>query len=203
VDSGSAVQVGKILGLQAIVTGSVSQFGVRTTGSDYLITQSKRQEAECVVDVRLVDAENGQVLYADSGKGRSRRATGQVLGMGTRGGYDETVEGDALRAAIAQLAVNITSQVNKKPWSCRIAEVEGRNIYIDAGSASGVEKGLKLDLFQLGREIRSPTTGLVTGNTETKAGEAKVESFFGEDGSVARLTSGKMPARGDLCRLRE
>jgi len=123
--------------------------------------------------------------------------------MGTRGGYDETLEGDALRAAISKLVVNIASQVNKKPWSCHVADVEGRKIYLDAGANSGLEKGLKLDCVRLGREIKSPSTGLVIGRAESKAGEAKIESFFGDDGSIAVMTSGKPPSKGDLCRLRK
>ncbi|MEK6544830.1 MAG: CsgG/HfaB family protein [Elusimicrobiota bacterium] len=140
VDPDTAVKMGKILGLQAIVTGAVSQFGVKTSGSDYLIVQSKKQLAECTIDVRLVDAETGAVLYADSGKGVSKTGTGSFLGMGTRGGYDETMEGEALRAAIVELVDNIVSQVDKKPWSCRIAEVDGDNIYIDAGLQSGIKE---------------------------------------------------------------
>lgn len=201
IDPNTALQMGKVLGLQAIVTGAVSQFGVSTTGSDYLLVQSKKQVAECTVDVRVVDAETGAVLFADSGKGVSKTGTGSFLGMGTKGGYNETVEGEALRAAIVELVDNIISQVSQKPWSCRIAEVDGDSIYVDAGLDSGLKEGLRLALFRLGKEIKSPTTGLVIGRTETKVGEAKIRSFFGEDGSIAGLINGSMPSRGDLCRL--
>src|SRR3990167_2858963 len=86
IDANTAAQMGKILGLNAIVTGAISNFGVRTTGSDYLVTQSKRQEASCTVDIRVVDVETGQILLGDSGKGVSKVATGSFLGMGTKGG---------------------------------------------------------------------------------------------------------------------
>ena len=72
VDPQTAAQFGRLLGLEAIVVGAVSQFGVKTEGSDYLISQSKQQVADVTVDIRLVDVQSGQVLMADSGKGRAK-----------------------------------------------------------------------------------------------------------------------------------
>ena len=58
IDPNTAAKVGKILGLNAIVTGSISQFGVKSEGKDFIISQSKQQIVECTVDVRVVDAES-------------------------------------------------------------------------------------------------------------------------------------------------
>src|SRR5258708_6570710 len=102
IDPNTAAKMGKILGLNAIVTGAISQFGEETEGSEYLITQSKSQVVKCTVDIRVVDVETGQVLYADSGAGMARKHSGGVLGLGTRAGYDETLEGEALRAPIVK-----------------------------------------------------------------------------------------------------
>lgn len=203
IDPNTAAKVGKILGLNAIVTGSISQFGEDTEGSEYLIAQSKSQVVKCTVDIRVVDAETGQVLYADSGSGLAKKHTGGVLGLGTRSGYDETLEGDALRAAITKFVDNIVEQVEKKPWSCRIADVDGQSIYLNAGSESGIPVGLKLTVLRAGKVIKDPTSGLVIGNAEDKIGEMKVVRYFGEDGSVAELKSGSMPVAGDVGRLAE
>src|SRR5205085_10032596 len=139
--------------------------------SEYLITQSKRQIVKCTVDIRVVDTETGQILYADSGSGLAKKHTGGVLGLGTRAGYDETLEGEALRAAIVKFVNNIVEQVEKKPWSCRVADVDGKNIYLNAGHDSGLPIGQALTAYHLGRAIKDPTTGMVIGNTEEKVGE--------------------------------
>lgn len=203
VDPGTAAKVGKILGLNAIVTGAISQFGTETEGSEYLITQSKSQIVKCTVDIRVVDAETGQILYADSGSGLGKKHTGGVLGLGTRAGYDETLEGEALRAAIVKFVNNIVTQVEKKPWSCRIADVDGQNVYLNAGSDSGLPLGKVLTAYRVGRAIKDPTTGLVIGNTEERLGEIKVNRYFGDDGSVAVVADGATPAAGDIARLKE
>ena len=201
IDPNTAAQMGKILGVNAIVTGAVSNFGVSTTGADYLVAQRKKQLAQVTIDVRVVDAETGQVLYADTGKGESQSSKGSFLGMGTQGGYEETLEGDALRAAVSQLAVNITSQINKKEWSCRVADAQGDQIYLDAGQESGLKVGQKLVAFKLGREIKSPTTGLVIGRTQQRVGELQVTDYFGDNGAVAKVTSGSAPGPGDLAKF--
>jgi hypothetical protein len=187
------------------VTGAVSQFGVKTGGSEYLLVQTKRQTAEAVVDIRLVDTETGQVLYADSGTGVSKDSKGSVLGLGTKGGYDETLEGKALRAAIVQFTENIVNQVNKKPWSCRVAAVRDDLVYLNAGPTMGVEKGLELDCFHLGKPILDPTTGLTLGNEEVEIGKVEVSGPLGDtgEGSIAKITKrlGPTPAANDICRM--
>lgn len=204
IDSQTAVQIGQIMGLEAIVVGSVSQFGVKKEGSDYLITQSKRQVAEVAVDLRLIDVQSGQVILADSGKGRAKTTKASFLGMGTKGGYDETLEGEALRAALVQFVDNAASQLNKKAWSCMVADASGDELYLNAGQDSGLETGVKLDCYRQGAEIRDPRSNLVIGHREEYLGRAEVERYCGEGGdcAVARMAKANGAAKAkDICRL--
>jgi len=201
IDPDTAVKIGGIMGLNAIITGSVSQFGVKKGGADYLIVQTKQQVAEATVDVRVVDVETGQILYADSGKGKAMVKTGQFLGLGTKSAYDETLEQEALRAAITKFTRNIMYQINQKPWSCRVAEADGKEIYLDAGRESGLGIGTTLVVYHLGKAIKSPSTGLRLGYKEDKIGKIEVVRYFGGDGSIAKIVEGTAPSRADLCRL--
>jgi curli biogenesis system outer membrane secretion channel CsgG len=201
VDPNTAAKVGRILGLNAIVTGAVTGFGVDTTGSEYILTSSKKQTAKATVDIRVVDVETGQILLADSGEGVATSSEHDVLGLGGRGGYDENLEGDALRAALVKFVDNIVNQVNTKPWSCRVAAVEGDQVYLDAGQASGLGVGQKLTAYHTGKDIVSPTTGLVIGQTEDEIASLEVVRFFGDDGSIAKVTKGSLPSSKDICRF--
>ena len=205
IDAQTAVQIGKIMGLEAIVVGSVSQFGVKKEGSDYLITQSKQQVADVTVDIRLIDTQSGQVLMADSGKGQAKSKKKSFFGMGTTGGYDETLEGEALRASIVQFVDNIASQLNKKAWSCMVADVSGEELYLNAGQDSGVKTGMKLDCYHQGSEIRDPRSNLVIGHREEYIGSVEVVRYCGESGdcSVAKLmrAAGVGAKANDVCRL--
>lgn len=203
IDPNTAARVGKILGLNAIVTGSISQFGLKKEGKDFIISQSKQQKVECTVDIRVVDVETGQVLMADSGKGVAEKRSGKFLGMGNQSKYDETLEGEALRAAIVKFVDNIISQVNKKPWSCRVAAAKDGSIYLNAGQESGLEIGQKLKVFYQGANIVDPTTGLVIGQEEREIGTLKIVSFFGDNGAIATVINGSTPEPKALCRLAE
>lgn len=204
-DPQTAAKVGQILGLEAIVVGSVSQFGVKKEGSDYLLTQSKRQVADVTVDIRLIDVQSGQVILADSGKGMAKSSKASFLGMGTKGGYDETLEGEALRAALVQFVANISSQLNKKAWSCMIAAVASDQLYLNAGQDSGVVSGMKLDCFRQGTEIRDPRSNLVIGHVEDYLGRAEVTGSCGDSGDCAKAqftkSSGPSAKAGDICRM--
>lgn len=201
VDPVTAAQMGKILGAAAMVVGSVSQFGVKTEGSDLLITASKRQIAEATVDARIIDVETARILHAETGVGEAKTSSGTFLGMGSSASYDEALEGKALRAAIVGLAKGIVAQLEGIPWRCHVAEVEGGDIYVDAGARSGLPVGQALEVVRLGAEIKSPDTGIVIGHREKAVGTAKVVRHFDQDGAIAQMQSGGAPARGDICRL--
>lgn len=206
VDSNTAVKIGQILGVEAVVIGAVTEFGVRKEGSDYLIAQSKQQVAEVNVDVRVIDVQTGQVILADSGKGVTKTKKASFLGMGTKGSYDETLEGEALRAAIVKFVDNIANQLNKKPWSATIAEASGDEIYLNAGSNSNINPGLRVVCYSLGKEIRDPKSNLILGYVEQYLGEFEIDRYCGDSGdcSIAKaIKMDKTPKSGDICRLKK
>ena len=193
---------GKLLGLNAIVTGSISQFGVKTEGTDLLLYEGKKQIAEVTVDLRIVDVGTGKIIWTEAGKGQAIKKVSTVVGLGGRAGYDETLEGDALRAAIVKFVKNIIKRIDETIWSCYVAEVDNDKIYLDAGKESNLELGTKLKVVRPGKTITSPQTGLVIGTTEEPIGEIKVIEYFGDNGSIAKYISGSMPVKGDICKFK-
>jgi len=203
VDPKTAAKAGKILGLNAIVTGSVSETGVKTDGTDIGIYKRKTQSAEVTVDVRVVDVNTGRIILADSGKGTAEKTTEEYLGLGDRASHDETLADKALRAGIVQLLDNIIQQMAETEWSGRVAQVDGNTLYINAGRETGIEIGDVLDVFHPGKEIIDPSTGLSMGFTENLIGQATVTGFFGEDGSTAVPNSGIGFQSNDIVRLKK
>ena len=103
----TAMKVGKLLGVQLLACGTVSNFGIRTEGTEAVLYQQKETVAESQVDVRLIDVETGEILFMDEGRGSAKRSIKGSLGLGGRMSYDETLAGDSLRAAIARTVDNL------------------------------------------------------------------------------------------------
>ncbi|MGB9736606.1 MAG: CsgG/HfaB family protein [bacterium] len=191
INPATAAKAGEILGCQAIVTGSISQFGVKEYGANYGVYKQKVQKADCTVDVRVIDTTTGQVLFADSGKGEFEKKATQVLGMGQYAGYDETLSQEALRAAITKFIDNLIQQLQTVEWTGRIAGINGNNVYINAGQQTGLKIGDELIVTSLGELIRDPQTGVIIGRAPGPVlGKVRITGFFGNDGSVATIVSG-------------
>lgn len=103
VDAATAAKIGKMVGADYVVYGAVTNFGLRTEGTDVILYQGKHQVAESTVDVRMIHVETSEVLYAETGRGSATRSTSGSLGLGGRMSFDETLSGDSLRAAIVKM----------------------------------------------------------------------------------------------------
>lgn len=199
----TAAQAEKILGLNAIVTGSISQFGVKTEGKDYGVYKEKVQKAECTVDVRVVDTTTGQILFADSGSGVFEKKISEVLGLGQRSGYDETMGQNALRAAITKFMDNLIQQLESVEWSGRIAKVSGSTLYINAGRDVGLNIGDVLRVYSLGEEIYDPETHILLGREEGRIkGELMVTGYVGNNLTKASIKSGMGFNVNDVIKLK-
>ncbi|MGE5190535.1 MAG: CsgG/HfaB family protein [Gemmatimonadota bacterium] len=202
VRAGTGAAAGEVLGLNAIVTGAVSQFGVKQKSATYLVGASKTQTAEATVDVRVVDASTGQVIFADSGNGVHETSSTQVLGIGGATGYDETIEGKALRAAIAKFIDNMVRRLAAVEWSGKVAAVDGDEVTVNAGRKTGLVAGERLRVFGEGREVIDPDTKVSLGRKRGREkGEIEVVDFFGEDAAVCRRVGGGGFAVNDIVKL--
>jgi|GEM_PF-642121 Uncharacterized protein involved in formation of curli polymers len=198
-DSSFAPRVGKLIGAEFVMIGSVTQFGVRTETSDGFFKDSKTQFADAAVDVKLVNVETGEITLSLSGAGHAKRTFTSILGMGSSGGYDEALESQALRSSLAGFAAKIAAEVEKSPWMC-YAMVRGDQVYLDAGSRSGIAVGQQYEIFTKGEPIYSPSTGAVLGYEEATMGVVKVDRLLGADGAVAVLVSGRYPDKQGIVR---
>jgi curli biogenesis system outer membrane secretion channel CsgG len=191
VKAGTGPKAGELLGANAVITGVVSQFGVYQRSAKYLVGASKTQTAEATVDVQLLDATTGRILWAESGSGIIESSTTQVLGMGSAKGYDEAMESKALRAAIAKFVDNLVARIESMEWTGKVAAVESGRAVVNAGRKTGLAPGTRLKVYGEGKEVFDPDTKLSLGRMPGRLkGEIVVEEHFGEDASLAGPVSG-------------
>jgi curli biogenesis system outer membrane secretion channel CsgG len=204
INPATAAKMGEVMGLNAIVTGSVSAYSEAEEGSDFIVGKSKKQIARVTVDYRIVDTSTGVQILADSGAGIYEKKVTTVLGAGSKAGYDSDLRDGALRDALNKAMVNMMKQLGKRKWAGRVAKVSGKSLYINAGQKSGLNVGDKLDVFRKGEDIIDPDTHMKLGATEDLIGNAMViKNDLGDqaDLSVANSTSGTGFKNGDIVKL--
>ncbi|MBI5050600.1 MAG: hypothetical protein HZC11_06990 [Nitrospirae bacterium] len=206
VNPDTAVKMGQIMGLNAIVSGAITAYSEAEEGQDYILYQQKAQIARVTVDYRIIDTTTGVQMMADSGAGVYQKKTSQVAGMGSKSTYDTDLRDGALRDALTKATVNILRQFEKRKWSGRIAYVKGSQIYVNAGLKSGINAGDKLQVYKQGEDIIDPVTKLKLGSSENLIGEIEIKkNDMGDSGdmSLAAPMSGAGFSAGDVVRFTE
>jgi len=190
VNAQTAAKIGQILGVQYIVTGSVTEFGIKESklgvgnlGSILPFgggVETKTNTAKVAIDIRMIDTSSAEILKAEKGEGEES-STGVSIDLSAvpsvdfgKDGFDETVIGKAVRKAIENVARPIFEAEANLPWSAKIIKVSGKQIYFNSGEEDGMTMGKTVAIFKKGEDLVDPDTGASLGSEETKLGTAKV-----------------------------
>lgn len=181
-DSSTAARIGRVLGVDAIIMGSITQFGRddkssgvgggavdRVTGR-FGLGGVKRTQSKAVVAVnaRMVDTTTAEILGTARGVGESQRGGTSLLGAGgghiagggavdmTSANFANTIIGEAVNGAVVQLCGELNQSAAKLPT--RTAKIDG--LVADATGGTlvlnvGSRAGLKVgDKLQVKRKVR-------------------------------------------------
>jgi curli biogenesis system outer membrane secretion channel CsgG len=172
VSPATAAKIGQIAGVNYIVTGAVTEYGKSKGGGGGHGVSVGRTGYHATVDVRMVDAVSGKIVFADSGSASSSSMRVKVFGFGGGQSFNEKAATETMRQAIQQLAEKISSldlrgssQVSQGSGSdtnvILIADVDDNIITLNKGSELGLIKGSKLTVKRKGKVIKDPATGKV------------------------------------------
>jgi len=184
VDSSTAAKIGKILGVDAVIMGSITQFGrddkntavgggvLGNYGSKFGIGGVGKRNAKAVVGItgRLVDTTTAEILAAVTGTGESTRSGTSLIGAGGGGGnaaggaYDmsssnfaDTILGQAVHQAVDSMATQLDDKAAALPT--RKLEVTGLVADVTGNTLVlnvGSKDGVKVgDLLDISRPIKS------------------------------------------------
>ena len=197
-DSKTAAAIGRLLGVDAIIMGSVTRFGVEESavavGSGTLgrVTRGvlgggKRVNSTASVGLtaRMVDTKTGEILTAASGSGESSKASVAASGYTTGDidltsrSFQETMLGEAVNTAAAQVAAGLNefgSKLATGPvdYSGVVADVSGTTLIVNVGTLKGVQVGDTIEITRAGRQILDPQTKKVLRTIVEKIATAKV-----------------------------
>ena len=185
-----------LVGVDALIVGSLTEFGRKTVGETGFVSSSKRQVAFAKVDLRVVDVKTGQVFFATSGAGESSTETASTFGFGSQAAYDGTLNDSAIRQAVSEAVNRLSNELAARPWQTFILKSEAARVYIGGGKSQGIRPGMVFSVESQGEKIKSPQTGAEVTLPGRQVARVRVESSFGDnelnEGSVATLISGSM-----------
>jgi curli biogenesis system outer membrane secretion channel CsgG len=183
-----------LIGVDALVIGSVTEFGRSTTGKSGFLSGTKVQTAHAKVEIRLVDVRTGYVFFTASGMGDASTESGEIAGFGSKADYDATLNDRAIGAAVSDVQNSLISKLEERPWRTDILKVDGHQLYVSGGQRQGLQVGDTLFVLKQGERVKSGQSGFDISLPPKTVGQIRIVSRFGDnetnEGAVADILSG-------------
>lgn len=197
VDPNAVARIGKVLGVSAVIVGSVTQFNVEQKTIGILMVGAKKNTASVAINARMIDTSTAEILFAAEGKGEEEAygvAVGGYLNVDSTK-FADSILGTATKKALQDVVKQIVGQSAKltdATINAKLAYVDqvNKTVIFDAGKETGVEKEDIFSVIKVVKEITSPTTGAVIKRITEKIADFKVIEVD-KSSATATLISGK------------
>lgn len=221
-DAKTAANIGRVLGVDAIVIGSVTEFVVEESavgvGSGLnrltrgVVGGGKRvnTRASVAMTARMVSTSTGEVLTSVSANGDSAKGSVEASG-GYATGIDMTsasFQGSALGEAINRAAQSVAAGLNgfaaklstvRVDYTGLVADVSGNTLILNVGRLKGAQVGDTIEISRAGRTVVDPVTKKVLRTLVDKIATARITEV--DDASATAMLSGAAPVQvGDQIR---
>lgn len=219
VDTSSAAKIGKILGVQFLVMGRVTEFSLKSSGVSGLSLKKgvglgvKSTNANVAIDARLVDTNTAEIIASVTGKGSKRNTNLSVayeweaISFGSDE-FRQTNLGVAMREAVASAAKQLPDKaynsdrgpVQPNKLTGAVAYVSGNRVIVNIGSNSGIKSGTTFIVKRVLDVVTDPTTGDVIDEVTETVAEITVSEVKEKSATcsiVTKLSSSYTIAVGD------
>ncbi|WP_172636058.1 CsgG/HfaB family protein [Synechococcus sp. PCC 6312] len=180
VDAATAAQIGRILGVDVVILGSITKFNLEQKqsggfGGFGIAVSVNESKANAIVQLtaRLVSTSTAEILAVAQGEGQTSKRENQVSVAGFGGGSNtnniDSLLSGAAEIAVSQLVTEINSNAEKisllpavqPALNAVIADVTGPQITLNRGGNDGYRPGMKLRIERIVKEVKDPTSGQV------------------------------------------
>ena len=209
----SRPQAGRLVGAQILIKGEITEFetgkkgGGTTLGFGFkkiplgIRLGRNKNVAHIAIDLRLIDASTGEVLFSETITSEAK-TSGTAVGFDYRNvslgndQYSKTPMGQAVRETVVEAAGYIVQHLYSVDWSGQVVDTMGMQIFINAGSESGVEIGDTFQVTSVAKELIDPSSGMVLGRIEQQMGDIRIEQVNAKY-AIARAMGDFPVRRGD------
>jgi curli biogenesis system outer membrane secretion channel CsgG len=213
VDASTAAQIGRILGVDAVIIGSVTQFDVqrRESGGGFFGIGARVTDTDAYVklNIRVVSTTTAEILSVAEGNGNASQSDSRVSIGGIGGGSATSNEGrlltKATEKALDQIVTDLNANASKLAALPRalptenavVADASGGRVILNKGTSNGYRSGMKLSIERVTRVVKDPTTQKVIRRVTQQVGIVEITSADSTS-SEAKIISGGRFKIGDL-----
>jgi hypothetical protein len=173
----------EVFGIHAVIYGTLSGPYVFTTKTGN--QPEETASAIIKIEMNVIDTFSGRAF-------KTLSAANPLLAAKERGTFSQDrAKIKAIDFTIADLSRSLARELEGLNWFCRIAKVEGDEVFLNAGKLTGLKAGDVL-------EIVSPEG---PGGPNQVKGKVRISAFIGIDASVGRLINGTKPDSHDILTL--
>ncbi|MGL5874785.1 MAG: CsgG/HfaB family protein [Xenococcaceae cyanobacterium] len=215
VDASTAAQIGRILGVEAVVIGSVTQFDLQQRNSGFNLfgigVGGDDTDAYVKLNIRVVSTSTAEILMVAEGNGNSSQSDNQVQVFGIGGGSSTSNESKLLTLATQQAIEQVTKSLNSSSSkmaslpkalptvNATVADVSGGSVVLNKGQLDGYQKGMRMSIERISKTVKDPQTGTVLRQITQPVGTIEISDVDGKS-SVGKIISGAKFKVGDLAK---
>jgi curli biogenesis system outer membrane secretion channel CsgG len=217
----TAAQIGRLLGVDAVLMGSITQFNMEDQDNDISVGQifglggkQKRQIANVQISTRLVGTATGEILSAAEGSGQADKSGGggSIFGISASTGGDSSdrLLGEAAKQAVDQVVSQLVTVAPKlaalpdvlPTIEPVIADITGQQVTLNKGGQDGFRPGMVLSVERVIKEIKDPETGKLLRRQTQPIGRLQLTEVDVQS-SVATILNGQGFKVGDRAKAVE
>jgi hypothetical protein len=165
----------EVFGIHVLVSGHL-------TGPYTFVTKGDKNpegtaSAIIKIEVKLIDTLAGRTL-------KNLEASNPILATKVQGSFsEEKAKGKAIDVTLFNLIGPLSRELESLDWFCRIAKIDGEEVYLNAGRLTGIKVGDIMEVFEPGK----------SGERGELKGKVRISTCFGIDASMGSLIQGRNP----------
>ena len=216
VDASTAAQIGKILGVDVVIIGSITQFDLQSRQSGVnvfgIFGQNKKQtDAFVKLNVRMVNTTTAEILAVAEGNGTANQSDTSTAVLGVGSGSATSNESKLLTIATTNAVDQVITSIDSKSAvlsaspraipsvNALVAAIAGNQVILNKGSANGYRVGLRVSIERVSQQVKDPATGKVIRQITQPLGIIEITEVDTES-SVGKIISGTTFKIGDLAK---
>ena len=162
-------QIGGLSGIDYLVYGSITKLGTKSDAVAFGGIAAGGQKAEMAVDIRIVDTSTGSIRISKTVQKQASSGSGFAMEGLALGGEEADPLGEVQRLTANAVASLLAMEI----FPIKVINVSKGQAYVNYGPPS-VEKGMYLQIIELGEGFMDPDTGEMLGQDETYIGAVKI-----------------------------